>query len=85
MNMKLPAFLTPQYIDNFCSTLKTFWEEKFTLGEFTPMNMKTFGCRNVRKHREIKDSEKCITLDILLKIVSLTRCESHIQNQNIIW
>ena len=35
------------------------------------MNMKTFGRYNVRKHREIKNDEKYITLDISLKFVGL--------------
>ena len=43
------------------------------LGEFTSVNMKNCGCRNVRKHREIKGSEKYVTLDILLKFYSLEK------------
>ena len=35
--------------------------------------MKKFGCCNVRKHRDIKDSDKYTTLDILLKFVSLDK------------
>ena len=58
MNMNLPAVLTPPSIYHGCSTQKTLWEEKFTLGEFTPVNMKHCGRRNDRKHREIKDSDK---------------------------
>ena len=38
---------------------------------FSAMNMKNCGCRNVRKHREIKGSDKYITLDISLKFDSL--------------
>ena len=49
------------------------WEEKFTLGEFSAVNMKHFGCRNVRKHREIKGSEKSVTLEISLKFDSLDK------------
>ena len=47
MNMKLLEVVTPPYIYHGCSTRKTFWEEeftgeeKFTLGEFSAMNMKT--------------------------------------------
>ena len=50
-----------------------FWEEKFTgeekfkLGEFSAVNMKNCGCHNVRKHIEIKGSDKYVTLDISLK------------------
>ena len=46
-------------------------EEKFTLGEFSAVNMKKCGRRNVRKHREIKGSDKYVTLDISLKFDSL--------------
>ena len=38
-----------------------------------PVNMKTCVFSNVRKHREIKDSEKYITLDIYLKFGSLEK------------
>ena len=41
-----------------------FWEVKFTLGEFKPVNMKNCGRPNVRKHIEIKDGDKYITLGI---------------------
>ena len=35
------------------------------------MNMKTFGGLNVRKHIEIKVSDRCVTLDISLQFVSM--------------
>ena len=69
--MNIPSVLTPPFIYHDCSTRKTLWEEKFTPGEFTPVNMKDGGCRNVRKHRDIKDSDKFITLVILLEFCSL--------------
>ena len=71
MNMNLLAAVTTSYIYPGCSTRKMFWEGIFTLGEFTPVNMKNCDRRNVRKHREIKDSWKYIILDILLKFDSL--------------
>ena len=37
------------------------------------MNMKSFGRRNIRKHSEIKGSEKYVTLDISLKFDSLEK------------
>ena len=37
------------------------------------MNMKNCGRRNVRKHREIKGSDKYVTLDISLKFESLDK------------
>ena len=50
-NMKLLAVVTPLSIYHGCSNLKMFWEEKFTLGEFVALNMKSCGRYNVRKHR----------------------------------
>ena len=75
MNMKLQEFVTPLSIYHGCSTWKTFWEEKFT-GEkklFSAVNMKNCGCCNVRKHKEIKGSDKYVTLDISFKIDSLDK------------
>ena len=48
-------------------------EEIFTGGEylFSGMKMKNCGRRNVRKLREIKGSDKYVTLDISLYIDSL--------------
>ena len=74
MNMKLLAVVTPPSIYNGLSTRKMFWEEKFTgeenltLGEYIAVNMKNCGRCNVRKHIEIKGSDKYVTLDISLKI-----------------
>ena len=77
MNMKLLSVVTLPYVYHGCSTRKKFWEEKFTyeekftLGEFSSVNMKNCGCRNVRKHRELNGSDKYITLDVSLKFGSL--------------
>ena len=49
--MKLLEVVTPQSIYNGCSTWKNLWEEMFT-----PLNMKNCVRRNVRKHKEIKNS-----------------------------
>ena len=79
MNMKLLAVVTPTTIYHDCSTRKIFWErkftgeEKFTLGEFSAVNIKIFGRRNVSKHREIKGSDKYVNLDISLKFDSLDK------------
>ena len=73
MNMKLLSVVTPPSIYHGCSTQKTFWEENFTVGEFSAINMKNCGCRNVRKHRKIKGSDKYVTLDIWLKFGSLDK------------
>ena len=47
------------------------WEEKLTSFEFTPVNIKKCGRHNFRKHKDIKNGEKYITLDISLKCGSL--------------
>ena len=61
MNMNLLAVVTPpSAIYRGFSNRKTFWEEKFA-----PANMQSYGRRNVRKHREINNGDKCIILDIL--------------------
>ena len=69
--MNLLAVVTPPSIYHGWSTWKTLWEEKATLGEFAPVNRKNCGRLNVRKHREIKNAEKYIALDISLKFGSL--------------
>ena len=70
--MKLLAVVTPPSIYHGCSTHKTFWEENVTGEEklFSAVNMKNCGRRNVRKHREIKGSDKYVTLEISLKFDS---------------
>ena len=79
MNMKLLSVVTPPSIYNGFSNRKTFWEESFagedycTLGEFSAVNMKKCGCRNVSKYREIKGGYKYVTLNILLKFYSLDK------------
>ena len=87
MKMKLLAVLTLPYIYHVCSTRKTFWEEKFTgeknftPGQFTAVSMKKCGFRNVRKHKNIKDSDKYIILDILLNFGSLDKMRITSSNQ----
>ena len=79
MNTNLLEVVTLLSIYNGFSNSKTFWkgkctgEEKFTLGEFTAVKMKCFGRRNVRKHREIKGSDKYVTLYISLKFGSMEK------------
>ena len=73
MNMNLPEVVTPPPIYHGCSTWKKFWEENFTPGEFTHVNMKNFGRHNVRKQRDIKNGEKYTTLFIYLKFGSMDK------------
>ena len=62
--MKLLAVVTPPSIYHGCSTRKTFWEENFTGKEslFLSVNMENCGSCNVRKHKEIRGSDKYVTL-----------------------
>ena len=76
--MKFLAVVTPPSIYHGCSTRKTFWEEKFTGKEslFLSVNMKNCGCCKVRKHKEIRGSDKIVTLDISAKFDSLNNMKT---------
>ena len=78
INMKFLVVVTPPSIYHGCSTRKTFWEENFTYKEdlFLCVNMKNCGRRKVRKHKEIKGSDKYVTLDISSKFDSLNKMET---------
>ena len=78
INMKFLLVVTPPYISNSCSTRKTFWEENFTGKQdlFLSVNMKNCVRRKVRKHKEIKGSDKCVTLNISEKFDSLNTMET---------
>ena len=73
--MNFLAVVTPPSIYHGCSTRKKFWEEKFTGKKdlFQSVNMKNCGRRKVRKHKEIKGSDKYVTLDISSKFDSLNK------------
>ena len=64
--MKFLVVVTQLSIYHGCSTRKTFWEEKFTGKQylFEPVSIKNCGRRKVRKHKDIKGSDKCVTLNI---------------------
>ena len=55
-----------------------FWEENFTGKEdlFLSVNMKNCGRRKVRKHKEIKGSDKIVNLDISSKFESLNKMKT---------
>ena len=82
MNTRLLEVVTPQYICHGCFTRKTFWEGKVTGEEklFSSVNMKNCGHHNVRKHKEINDSDKYVILEISLKFECLENMK--IQNEN---
>ena len=67
--MKFLVVVTPPSIYRGCSTQKTFWEGKFTVKKdlFLSVTMKNCGRHKVRKHKEIKGSDKYVTLDISSK------------------
>ena len=77
INMNILAVVTPPSIHCGGSTWKTFWEEKFTveekltLGDFSAVNMKNYGRRNVKKHRKLNDSDKYTAWDLPLKFDNL--------------
>ena len=76
--MKFLVVVTPPSIYHGCSTRKMFWEEKFTGKEylFLSANMKNCGRCKVRKHKEIKGSDKSITLEISSKFDSLNKIKT---------
>ena len=65
--MKFLVILTLPSIYHGCSIAKMFWEENFTGKNqdlIESVNMRNCGQRNVRKHKEIKGSDKCVTLNM---------------------
>ena len=64
--MKFLVVVTPLSIYHGCFTRKTFWEGNFTDKQdlFESMNMKNCCRCKVRKHKEIKGSDNCVTLNI---------------------
>ena len=76
--MNFLVVVTPPSIYNGCSTWKTFWEGKFTGKEdlFLSVNMKNCGRRKIRKHKEIKGSDKYVTLEISAKFDSLNKMKT---------
>ena len=71
--MKFLVVVTSPPIYHGCSAQKTLWEEKFTGKKqdlFLSVNMRNCGQRNVSKHKEIKDSDERVTLNMndILKI-----------------
>ena len=76
--MKFLVVVTPPSIYHGCSTQKTFWEEKFTGKQdlFKSVNMKNCGRLKVRKHKEIRVSDKFFALNISKKFDSLNKMET---------
>ena len=76
--MKFLVVVTTLYIYHGCSTRKTFWEEKFTGKQdlFQSVNMKNCGRHKVRKHKDIRGSDKCVTLNVSAKFDILNNTET---------
>ena len=76
--MKFLVVVTPPSIYHGCPTRKTFWEKKFTGKEdlFLSVNMKNCGRCKVRKHKEIKGSDKSVTFYISSKFDSLNKMKT---------
>ena len=70
--------VTPVSMYHGCSTRKTFWEGKLTGKKdlFQSMNMKNCGCCKVRKHKEIRGSDKCVPLNVSEKFDSINKMET---------
>ena len=73
--MNFLAVVTPPSNYRSCSTRKTFWEGNFTGKEFFFLVVNTENCgrHNARKHKEIKSSDKYVTLYISSKFDSLEK------------
>ena len=76
--MNFLVVVTPPSIYNGCSTQKTLWEEKFTGKQdlFQSANIKHCGCCKVRKHKDIKGSDKIVTLNVSEKFESMNKMET---------
>ena len=72
--MKFLVVVTSPSIYHSCSNRKTFWEEssRFVL----VCEHKNGGHRKVRKHKEIKNSDQIVTLDISEKFDSLNKMKT---------
>ena len=76
--MKFLVVVTPPSIYHGCSTQKKFWEEIFTGKKylFQSVNTKNCGCCKVRKHKDIKSSDKIVTLNVPFNFDSLNNMET---------
>ena len=76
--MKFLVVVISPSIYHGCSTRKTFWEGKFTGKKdlFQFVNMKNCGRGKVRKHKEIKGSDKIVTLNISAEFDSLNKMKT---------
>ena len=76
--MKFLVVVTQPSIYYGCSTQKTIWEKEFTGKKylFQSVNMRNCGRIKVRKHKEIKGSDKIVTLYVSENFDSLNKMET---------
>ena len=76
--MKFLVVVTPPSIYHVCIAWKMFWEEKITGKKdlFQSVNMKNCGRHKVRKHKEIKVSDKIVTLNVSAKFDILNKMKT---------
>ena len=76
--MKFLVVVTPPSIYHGCSIRKSFWEGKFKGKKdlFQSVNMKNCGRSKVRKHKEIKGSDKIVNLNVSAKFDSMNKMKS---------
>ena len=76
--MKFLVVVTPPSIYHGFSNQKMFWEGKFTGKEdlFQSANTKNCGLRKVRKHKDIKGSDKIVTLNVSAKFDSMNNMKT---------
>ena len=76
--MKFLVVVTPPSIYHGCSTWKTFWDKNFTGKKdlFQSVNMKSCGRRKVRKHKDMKGSDKIVTLNVSENFDILNKLET---------
>ena len=79
--------VTPPSIYHGFYTRKTFWEEHFTGKKdlFQSVSMKNCVRRKVRKHKDIKGSDKIVTLNISEKFDSLNKMKTTSFSQKENW
>ena len=76
--MKFLVVVTPPSIYHSCSTRTKFWQETFTGKKylFQSVTMKNCGRPKVRKHKEIKGSDKIVTLNVSEKFDILNKMKT---------
>ena len=81
--MKFLTVVTPLSIYHSCLTRKTFWEESSHVRKtFLSVHINNCCRRNIRKNKEIRGSDKIVTLDVSAKFDSLNNMETTSSESN---